>query len=446
MHMCEPSLATPQVTHRPTERARKAIERNVFVEKGCMMRRAFLSTLPRLATRRQAFKEHVWSLRQQDPERWTTPVLAHHFKVPVENMHAMLVLKELEVEAGSIDEELTSLAEDAEEYLDSEYALDPAPSDSTEGARPQARRLGDVYDREQQQQQQQQQGEAASAASDGDLSLERMSYEEERALISAVASRFGGNDDPPFGGATPALGSRPPRRALQPQLGGDGSAARAGGGAAAATDAGRRGCAARSGSPPSPRAARRPSTRPCSRPMAAAARRVRQSRPPAAAGHAGRRAAAAERRRRGVLVRRHAVRAHDARRALLLLAPHRRRPRRPRARRRRRGSPAAPRAHGRRALSLAEMRAVGVPDFGARLRQNVERRARLLAPDAEHYPYRNRGRYLFADITRGGRRESTPQAKRAWVSQRGAPGEGGTTREPTEASSATRASACSRQS
>ena len=395
-----------------------------------MMRRAFLSTLPRLATRRQAFKEHVWSLRQQDPGRWTTHVLAHHFKVPVENMHAMLVLKELEVEAGSIDEELTSLAEDAEEYLDSEYALDLAPSDSTEGARRKPGASETFYDREQQQQQQ---GEAASAASDGDLSLERMSYEEERALISAVASRFGGNDDPPFGGATPVLGSAlraalsslslEEMAALHEQVAGKAAAADA-------SEEGLRGALlaslTASGTPPVDAALLAPDGN--GGPAAVAIEdlplpQVSIPRRGAAAPSGGGAAFWYDGTQSAPKMR--AVRSSGSRRTDAALAvPARvvdgevRRPRR------------APTAGS--ALSLEEMRAVGVPDFGARLRQNVERRARLLAPDAEHYPYRNRGRYLFADITRGGRRESTPQAKRAWVSQRGAPGEGGTTREPTE--------------
>ena len=76
-----------------------------------------------LATRKQVFREHLASLQQKDPERWTTHALAHHFQTPLENVAAALALHELEHDAGGpLDADFEQLAHDAEEYLEDEDA------------------------------------------------------------------------------------------------------------------------------------------------------------------------------------------------------------------------------------------------------------------------------------------------------------------------------------
>ena len=75
-------------------------------------------------TRKQTFKSHVYQLRMNDPDRWTDRTLSRHFQVPLENMQALLALQEMEAEASrtadGIDEDLSEIAADMEEYLDDE--------------------------------------------------------------------------------------------------------------------------------------------------------------------------------------------------------------------------------------------------------------------------------------------------------------------------------------
>ena len=42
---------------------------------------------------------------------------------------------------------------------------------------------------------------------------------------------------------------------------------------------------------------------------------------------------------------------------------------------------------------------------------------RLLAPDAQHWPYRKTGRFLFTELTRPSKK--VPMAARVWVSEKG---------------------------
>lgn len=135
-----------------------------------------------LPTRKQAFKDHCMQLRKQDPKRWTARVLSKHFGVPLPNMQAMLVLKgfeEEEAQKAAIDAELVQLADDAEEYLDTETAAITAPP---RAARAPAAEPTTFYDRE-----------AAAAVPSPPLSstLASMTEEQEAALVAAVAARFG---------------------------------------------------------------------------------------------------------------------------------------------------------------------------------------------------------------------------------------------------------------
>ena len=145
-----------------------------------------ISGLAALPTRKQYFKEQVVKLRQADPDRWTAHALARHFGVPIENMQAMLALQAVEVErAGSseLDPELVELAEDAEEYLESEYAETLAPQTNNL-----AKATG-----------------ATESFFDGDapdvpgITLDKMSLEQEHTLVAAVAQRFGGAARPGVG-------------------------------------------------------------------------------------------------------------------------------------------------------------------------------------------------------------------------------------------------------
>mmetsp|Transcript_25576 Transcript_25576/g.61864 ORF Transcript_25576/g.61864 Transcript_25576/m.61864 type:complete len:404 (+) Transcript_25576:129-1340(+) len=84
-------------------------------------------------TRKQYFKNHLYLLHKQDPERWTEHVLSRHFMVPLENIRGMLALQGMAAEAleekGAVDLELHEFADEAEEYLDDE-ALGPAVEDA----------------------------------------------------------------------------------------------------------------------------------------------------------------------------------------------------------------------------------------------------------------------------------------------------------------------------
>ena len=153
--------------------------------------RALPAGLVPLATRKQVFKEHLWKLRKQDPERWTSRTLAAHFRLPLTNVQAMLALQELEEAAGKIEPDAIQLAADAEEYLDSEY------DDPNEAQQPISGGGGDggaateevYFDRE------------------AEGALGQVSHEDELALVAAVAQRFGDAAAPAPGvGAGEALG------------------------------------------------------------------------------------------------------------------------------------------------------------------------------------------------------------------------------------------------
>lgn len=178
-----------------------------------------------LPTRKQAFKEHLWSLRQQDPARWTSRTIAYHFRLPLANVQAMLALQELEVEAKKvgIDPNLLELAEDAEEYLDSEYD-EPTPPPARASSSTPAEEV--FFD-----------DEAAGAGS-----LDELSHEQELAIVGALATRLSLAPPSPGVGPGEALGAAvrdaigsltlDELRALNEELTGDGEAAAP----AAATD------------------------------------------------------------------------------------------------------------------------------------------------------------------------------------------------------------------
>jgi hypothetical protein len=140
-----------------------------------------------LRTRKQAFKEHLWSLRKADPERWTSRTLAYHFRLPLANVQAMLALQALEEESkDQLESGLLELADDAEEYLDSEYD-EPPPPPPPAPARAVAAAAASAevyYDR---------------AALVAPSALVGLCPAQELALIAPVAARFGGSAPPPPG-------------------------------------------------------------------------------------------------------------------------------------------------------------------------------------------------------------------------------------------------------
>ena len=163
------------------------------------------STVAALATRKQAFKEHLHSLRAKDPERWTTHALAHHFNVPLANVQAMLALQDLEKGYGELDQELVTLADDAEEYLDSENGAPPAHETSPSGFHEKQLKSDKspseaFYDLEAET-------AAAAAATTASGALEAFGPAQEQALIAAVAQRFGVASPPPGVSAGEALGA-----------------------------------------------------------------------------------------------------------------------------------------------------------------------------------------------------------------------------------------------
>lgn len=130
-------------------------------------------------TRKQYFKEHVYRLHKQDPERWTDHVLSRHFLVPLENMRAMLALQTLaEVEVarkGGVDPELKEIASDFEEYLD-DVAPPPDASD-------QFLARANVL-----------KASAKETIPPPAFSLSEMSPIQETRLLSSIVRRFGGGE------------------------------------------------------------------------------------------------------------------------------------------------------------------------------------------------------------------------------------------------------------
>jgi hypothetical protein len=375
------------------------------------------SSLPQLATRKQHFKEHIWKLQQKDPNRWTSYALAQHFQLPLENVQAMLTLQELEAAAGEIDEDLIGLAGDAEEYLDSEFDDSAAPPPPTSSQKQEE--SGDGEDVPSLQQ------------------LERLSHEHEIALVAAVADRFGAKSPAPGVGIGEALGAAlreaveglrlEELRALEEQVcgtkggadgieeSGDGETGErrhalrsllasltpdapeslleddsSGGAADHLASLTLRELPADSGAPPPPAASSGSSG-------SAHAQRGAFSNPSDAfwvdnsVAQPKMRGTGADESGRapedGVVARVEGVF----------------------------GSATTPEA----------MRSVSEPLLSDTLRTNVERRQRRLAPDAHHYPWRNKGRIIFSDVQRPHRK--VPVAARVWVAEKG---QG--VREPTE--------------
>ena len=156
----------------------------------------YASTAPvRLRTRQQAFKEHLWKLRSVDPDRWTSRTLASHFRLPLSNVQAMLALQALEEEVkDTLDPRLIELAEDAEEYLDSQYDEPPSPPKFGGPATASAEEV--YYDRE-----------AAAGGEAAPSSIDQLTHEQELALVAAVATRFGQSAPRPGVGPGEALGA-----------------------------------------------------------------------------------------------------------------------------------------------------------------------------------------------------------------------------------------------
>ena len=158
-----------------------------------VLSRTAVSRSAPLATRKQLFKEHIVQLQKKDPDRWTTRALAHHFRQPLANTAAALALQKLEAEAGALDEELVVLAEDAEEYLESEDDPDDLFAEDTQQ---EARRALPAAASS---------GDASSAASS--IELDTLGADEEHALIEELATRFGADGAAPGVSASEALGA-----------------------------------------------------------------------------------------------------------------------------------------------------------------------------------------------------------------------------------------------
>ena len=128
-----------------------------------------------LPTRKKYFVEHLIALREKDPVRWTAPALAHHFGVPLENIQAMIALQAMRaerLEAGEeIDAELDALADDAEEYLDTD---EPAPAGATSDGRAET-----YFDRD----------------APPTVGLEQLGAEQEAQLIGALVERLAPGGD-----------------------------------------------------------------------------------------------------------------------------------------------------------------------------------------------------------------------------------------------------------
>ena len=152
------------------------------------------SSVAALPTRKQHVKEHLTALRAQDPDRWTARALSSHFGVPLANIQAMLTLQALEAERGELDPMLVELAEDAEEYLDFEYAESP-PERPPSAEALTAGSKETFYD-----------ADAGAAAPSPSVALDELSLEQEQALVAAVAERFRGAAAPGVG-PSEALGA-----------------------------------------------------------------------------------------------------------------------------------------------------------------------------------------------------------------------------------------------
>ncbi|KOO53027.1 hypothetical protein Ctob_013235 [Chrysochromulina tobinii] len=355
-----------------------------------------------LPTRKQHFKEHLHKLREQDPARWSARALSRHFGVPLENIEAMLTLQALEAErkesGGALDAELLELADDAEEYLESEFAESaPAAEELAKGAGATLGASETLYDDD----------------APPSVTLEHMSLEHELALVGAVVARL----------------SLDELSALEEQVRPPGQAQGAVVGAAGADEAAQRAAIQRSML--SSLCVDVPA--PLLEPAAAGQAPLRLSAmalpplPPRRAGVARPQAAA-----RGVTVGDgmddEAAKDEfwvDSSRPKPAMAPVRRAVsddvmasplRRPH------GSPTG---DWGQASTVEEMHSVRAPLFADELQSNIEARARRLAPDAQHWPYRKTGRFLFTELTRHSKK--VPMAARVWVSEKDVG-----TREPSE--------------
>ena len=372
-----------------------------------------------LPTRKQHFKEHLHKLREQDPARWSARALSRHFGVPLENIEAMLTLQALEAErkesGGALDAELLELADDAEEYLESEFAESaPAAEELAKGAGATLGASETLYDDD----------------APPSVTLEDMSLEHELALVGAVVARYSQGRAAPGVGPAEALGaalgdalrslSLDELSALEEQVRPPGQAHGAVVGAGADEAAHR---AAIQRSMLSSLCVDVPA--PLLEPAAAGQAPLRLSAmalpplPPRRAGVARPQAAA-----RGVTVGDgmddEAAKDEfwvDSSRPKPAMAPVRRAVsddvmasplRRPH------GSPTG---DWGQASSVEEMHSVRAPLFADELQSNIEARARRLAPDAQHWPYRKTGRFLFTELTRPSKK--VPMAARVWVSEKG---------------------------
>jgi hypothetical protein len=372
-----------------------------------------------LPTRKQHFKEHLHQLREQDPARWSARALSRHFGVPLENIEAMLTLQALEAErkesGGALDAELLELADDAEEYLESEFAESaPAAEELAKGAGATLGASETLYDDD----------------APPSVTLEHMSLEHELALVGAVVARYSQGRAAPGVGPAEALGaalgdalrslSLDELSALEEQVRPPGQAQGAVVGAAGADEAAHRAAIQRSML--SSLCVDVPA--PLLEPAAAGQAPLRLSAmalpplPPRRAGVARPQAAA-----RGVTVGDgmddEAAKDEfwvDSSRPKPAMAPVRRAVsddvmasplRRPH------GSPTG---DWGQASTVEEMHSVRAPLFADELQSNIEARARRLAPDAQHWPYRKTGRFLFTELTRHSKK--VPMAARVWVSEK----------------------------
>ena len=373
-----------------------------------------------LPTRKQHFKEHLHKLREQDPARWSARALSRHFGVPLENIEAMLTLQALEAErkesVGALDAELLDLADDAEEYLESEFAESaPAAEELAKGAGATLGASETLYDDD----------------APPSVTLEDMSLEHELALVGAVVARYSQGRAAPGVGPAEALGAAlgdalrglglDELSALEEQMRPPGQAHGAVVGAGADEAAQR---AAIQRSMLSSLCVDVPA--PLLEPAAAGQAPLRLASvalpplPPRRAGVARPQAAA-----RGVAGGERLDEAAakdefwvDSSRPKPAMAPVRRAVSddvmaSPLSRRN--GAPSGD--YLGQAISVEEMHSVRAPLFADDLQSNLEARDRRLAPDAQHWPYRKTGRFLFTELTRPSKK--VPMAARVWVSEKG---------------------------
>ena len=323
-----------------------------------------------LPTRKRVFKEHIAKLQRQDPERWTPNALARHLGVPVENVQAVLKLRELAAASEEADKEWITLADDAEEYLDSDYA-DP-PKVATPATT----------------------STAPSPSSTAELNLGQMSIEMEQGLVGAVAARLGGRHDEASAtlaasvrGALDGL-STDELEALTAQLPGARATAApqaAADGAASSLDAPATppgGGADGGGAAAPPGLGPHPDT-PRGRAVGMLAQMITAGALPTAAAGGG-----------------EGSRPFWVDPTAAAAAPI---------------TTTTPAAAAE--LSADELHSVEAPDFGDTLAARAELRGRRLAPDAQHWPPRNERRMVFTELGLSGDSQKKRSATRVWVAE-----------------------------